>query len=124
MEVELRQQVVNNFAEKHIKQVISSTLTHEFSAKLKEEIRKEINGKLGAYINGWGFIQEGYNIEIMVRKQLEKAVNDACTVFLENGVEKWNDYIDRKIQQLFDRKISDLVNAEFEKRLKQLSQNE
>lgn len=127
LEVELRHQVVEEFSKRHLKDVVDSTAYAKVLNEVQKVITDEIKKSVGeqTYNSVWGGLSKAAPtvkeiVEREVHSQIKKVVQETIQETAEIQRDTWFTYINQKVQALFDREISHLVQNEFKKKLEAL----
>lgn len=143
VELELRQQIVENFARKYLKELVNHQALQPIGQEILKEIKKEIGEEIWDSKKGqWGVVARE-----RIQALLQKAIEQQLSVVLDNTVQKAMDtlaarldasfrdyetrmlaYAERKARQvldglpaqaklLLDRSFEQMVHQETQRRL-------
>lgn len=130
LEVELRHQIVNAFAEKHLKCLVS----HDLVYAAEQKVRKEVEGMINAAIKQIGNPETSASwareatfrlnenvrkaIDAAVEDKLSKMIHEAIEVRMESSVRTATREVSRAVDRyLGEKKIEELINQGIKERL-------
>lgn len=135
LEVQLRHQVVANFAKHRLKELINDTTWRKIYTEWSTEIERLVMEKLNEYLDKTE--QDGKSkaeratldhcpplrrLQELVARNVDGAVENATSQaidrYITSRVEHYKEYIDRSVKMRLDQNIRVLVKEEVEKRIK------
>ncbi len=148
LEVELRQQVVQQFVEKHLKGIVDTEAVQQTLTILRKRIEDSIREQVGTtasdernyYSTRYSTVEGKINgvIQEIVKKQLEKLVSESYLHHYEEHRNYWHrqmndavrtavaavtdklieDEIGDRVSKALDKRVEILVESEIQRRLK------
>ena len=124
LEVQLRQQVVENFAKKHLKTIFNDETWKKASAAWRAELDSAVKKQLEEFSNQKEDADDPYTVR-SVRWKFDDLVKKAVQASLDNAVENqiekyktyWSRHIKETVQKAMDQEIAQEVEKEIQRRL-------
>lgn len=121
IEIGLRQQVVEEFARKHLKTVINDETWKRFSAQWNKEINTEIGNAIQGLAGNGHFKSEAADIGLKIRNQIEHVASEMINKALNAIIDRQRIFLasqlDEKIKSILNFDIQKRVEAEVQRRL-------
>ncbi len=125
LEVQLRQQVVENFAKKHLKTILNDETWKKASAAWQAELDSAVKKHLEEFSNEKEENADDLYTVRSVRWKFDDLVKKAVQASLDNAVEDriekykayWSRYIKEAVEKAMDQEIAQEVEKEIQRRL-------
>jgi hypothetical protein len=128
LEIEVRNNIVQEFAKKHLKALVNDSVFSNAISTCKKELQKEVETRVSEQIgefkkNSWGEIT-GMTLRSDIKEQINKVVREKMdgqiAEAVEGGIKQWQSTgtVDKTIDTKFNQQIEKYIDTEVQRRLK------
>lgn len=133
LEIQIRNNIVQEFAKKHLKSIANETTFQieiaTFKRKLQEEFDKKLEESIATvkrYYSSGGIekVTLHSDVKAAIDKQVRERIDGQISEAVEGGIKHWEQdaKIEDRVQKRMDYYVTQYINQEVKKRLEELAE--